>query len=94
MKINMDEVNYISKLAKLKLDNEEAKKMVKEFNSILEHFENLDNENLEDIDVNSFEDIKSVLRKDKNKKFNNTTKLFQNAKDTKDTYIKVPKIID
>lgn len=95
MKISVDEVNYIAKLAKLKFTDEQAEKMTKEFQSILTHFESIDKFDLSDIHPDKFsEDLKPVLRKDETSCFEDKKKLFQNVKSLSGTSIKVPRIIE
>lgn len=95
MKINIGEVKYIAKLAKLKFSEEEAEKMAEEFESILGHFEAIDKFDLDDIKLDVFsEDLQPHLRKDETAVFEDKTKLFQNTKSMVDTSIKVPKIIE
>ncbi len=95
MKITVDEVNYIAKLAKLKFTEEEAIKMTEEFEGILSHFESIDKVDLSDINLDLYsEDLKPVVRKDESTVFEDKKKLFQNVKSMSDTSIKVPKIIE
>ena len=95
MKITMDEVTYIAKLAKLRFTEVEAKKMAEEFQGILTHFESIDKFDLSHINLDIFsEDLKPVVRKDETAVFEDKKKLFQNVKSMTDTYIKVPKIIE
>lgn len=95
MKIDISEVNYIAKLAKLRLSKEEAEKMAKEFQSILTHFESIDKFDLDDISLDIYsEDLKPSMRKDQTSVFEDKKKLFQNVKSMSDTSIKVPKIIE
>ncbi|MBC2581844.1 Asp-tRNA(Asn)/Glu-tRNA(Gln) amidotransferase subunit GatC [Clostridium sp. DJ247] len=93
--INIDEVKYIAKLAKLKFTEEEAEKMAKEFGAILGHFESIDKFDLSDIDLNAYsKDLESVVREDVEVVFEDKEKLFQNVKSMRETYIEVPKIIE
>lgn len=95
MKISIDEVNYIAKLAKLRFTEEQSKKLSEEFQSILSHFESIDKFDLSDISLDIYsEDLKPVLRKDETSVFEDKKKLFQNVKSMCDTSIKVPKIIE
>lgn len=95
MKVTVENVEYISKLAKLKFTEEEAEKLAGEFESILTHFETIDKFDLSDIDLNIFsEDLKPVLRKDEMSVFEDKKKLFSNTKSMRDTAIMVPKIIE
>ncbi|GIM27405.1 glutamyl-tRNA(Gln) amidotransferase subunit C 2 [Clostridium polyendosporum] len=95
MRISVEEVNYIAKLAKLKFTEDEAKKLAEEFQGILTHFESIDKFDLSDIHLDLYsEDLKPVLRKDETTVFEDKKKLFSNVKSMKDTSIKVPKIIE
>ncbi|MDD6794940.1 MAG: Asp-tRNA(Asn)/Glu-tRNA(Gln) amidotransferase subunit GatC [Clostridiaceae bacterium] len=94
MKVDIKEVEYIAKLAKLKFSDEETLKLSSEFESILSHFESIDKLNLDDIKIDIEDDLKPVLRDDEAKYFEDKKKLFQNTKSMKDTAIMVPKIIE
>lgn len=95
MKISVEDVKYIARLAKLTFTEEQAQKMVKEFEGILSHFEAIDKFDLSDVKLDLYsEDMEPVLRKDETTVFEDKKKLFQNVKSMSDTYIKVPKIIE
>ncbi|HWR62562.1 MAG TPA: Asp-tRNA(Asn)/Glu-tRNA(Gln) amidotransferase subunit GatC [Clostridia bacterium] len=95
MKISVEDVKYIAKLAKLSFTESQAEKMVKEFEGILSHFESIDRLDLSDIQPDLYsEGMTPVLRKDEISVFEDKKKLFQNVKSMSDTYIKVPKIIE
>lgn len=94
MKINKEEIAYIAKLAKLSFTEDELLKFTKEFEDIINHFANIDKENLDDIDINSFENFESVLRKDEVKVFKDKKELFRNTKSMRETYVEIPKIIE
>lgn len=94
MKVKIDDVRYIAKLAKLKFTKEEAEKLALEFESILGHFEAINNLDLDDIDINEFDEVNTEFRKDEVKVFEDKTKLFQNVKSMRDTSIEIPKVIE
>lgn len=94
MKIKPEQVKYIAKLAKLRFNDEEVEKLAGEFEAILGHFETIDNVNLDDIDINKFEDVNTEFRKDRPTVFEDKKKLFQNVKSMRDTSIQVPKVIE
>ena len=94
MKIQAEQVEYIAKLAKLKFDEAEIEKLAGEFENILTHFEAIDNVNLDDIDINKFDEVNREFRKDKIKVFEDKKKLFQNVKSMRDTSIQVPKVVE
>ena len=93
MKVSIDEVKYIAKLAKLSFSDEEAEKFAGEFESILDQFQYLSDMDL-DIDGElEKEKLEPIVRKDEVKEFD-CKDLFRNVKDMQDTYIRVPKIIE
>lgn len=95
MKISVEDVKYIAKLAKLSFTEEQAQKMAKEFESILSHFESIDKFDLSDIHLDLYsEELQSVLRKDETAVFEDKEKLFRNVKSMSDTAIMVPKILE
>ena len=95
MKLSVDDVKYIARLAKLSFSEEQALQMVKDFNGILEHFQAIDRLDLEAEKLDSYnEAIIPVLRKDEVRIFTDKEKLFRNIKSMSGSYIKVPKIIE
>jgi len=95
MKITVENVYYIAKLAKLNFTEDEAQKMTKEFESILSNFDSIDKIDLSDVSLDIYnENSKSVLRKDEMTVFTDKKKLFRNVKSMRDTSIQVPKIIE
>ncbi len=94
MKVKIDDVKYIAKLAKLRFTEEEVEKLTLEFESILGHFEAIDNLDLNDIDINEFDEVTTEFRKDEVKVFEDKKKLFKNVKSMRDTSIEIPKVIE
>ncbi|HCX05072.1 MAG TPA: Asp-tRNA(Asn)/Glu-tRNA(Gln) amidotransferase GatCAB subunit C [Clostridiales bacterium] len=94
MKVSREEVEYIAKLANLKFSSNEMDKLLKEFESILEHFENLDQEDLKGYDMYSFEEKSLRTREDKVVDFENKSELFSNVKKMRDKFIEIPKVVD
>ncbi|MDD3223772.1 MAG: Asp-tRNA(Asn)/Glu-tRNA(Gln) amidotransferase subunit GatC [Clostridium sp.] len=93
-KVNTDDVKYIAKLAKLRFTEDETKKLAGEFESILTHFKTIDDLDLSDIDLNSYEEVNTEFRKDDPEVFEDKKKLMQNVKSLRGTAIQVPKIIE
>lgn len=93
MKINIEDVRYIAKLAKLQFDEEEAAVLAMEFENILKHFDNLQNENSNIQPVESAE-AETFLRSDKVSVYENKKELFQNARTMRDGYLEIPKVIE
>lgn len=94
MKVSVDDVKYIAKLAKLKFSDKELEKMTKEFESILSHFEAIDNANLDEIKLDEFDKVNTEFRKDQVEVFEDKKKLFSNVKSMRGTSIEVPKVIE
>jgi aspartyl-tRNA(Asn)/glutamyl-tRNA(Gln) amidotransferase subunit C len=95
MKISVDDVKYIAKLAKLRFSDEEALKLTEEFESILTYFQSIDKMKFDNVDLNDYsEDQESVLRPDSNISYSNKAKLFQNVKSMRGRLVQVPKIIE
>ena len=94
MKVSIDEVKYIAKLAKLKFSEDEAAKFASEFEGILDNFQYLNELDLEiHEDEKEKVELKPIIRKDEVKEFE-CSDLFRNVKDMQETYIRVPKIIE
>ena len=93
MKVSIDEVKYIAKLAKLSFSDEEAEKFAGEFENILDQFQYLSDMDLEIDGEIEKEKLEPIVRKDEVKEFD-CKDLFRNVKDMQDTYIRVPKIIE
>ena len=64
MKVSIDEVKYIAKLAKLSFSDEEAEKFAGEFESILDQFQYLSDMNLEIDGEIEKEKLEPIVRKD------------------------------
>ncbi|AKL95862.1 aspartyl/glutamyl-tRNA amidotransferase subunit C [Clostridium aceticum] len=94
MKLTIEEVKYIAKLAKLQFTEEEAQSFAKDFEGILSHFDNLNKEDLTKIDLNNFHGKTAVLRKDEIQKLHNKEELYQNAKKLREGFIEIPKVIE
>ena len=95
MAIDLKTVKHISKLARISLDDEKAKKLVGDLNSIFEFIEKLNKLNTDKIEpLTSIAETALKLRKDEVKEANQRD-LFQKGNENTDNgYYKVPKIID
>ncbi len=95
MEITRKEVQYIARLAKLRLTETEAEKMAKEFETILGHFKSIDRLEINDSKAVNLESAQqTVLREDRAAIFEDKKKLFQNVKKMREGYIEVPRIIE
>ena len=93
MKVTIETIEYIANLSKLKFDEGEKERFAKEFESILTHFENIENEDLSTTEVSLMDNTVEELRKDEVKEFDNKEALFQNVKEVKDGCIVIPRIL-
>lgn len=91
MSISKNDIIHIAKLAKLKLDDEEATIFAREFENILKQFKTLDKLDLDGVTMEK--PNVSVLRKDVQKKCE-IEDLYINTKVMRETSIEVPKIIE
>lgn len=95
MNIDKSTVDYMAKLAKLSLTDEQSEKMAAEFEVILTRFQSLSKVDLEDVKIEySKDNFSPVLRKDEISVFKDKKKLFQNVKSMYGSSIKVPKIFE
>lgn len=88
MKISAEDIRYAAKLAKLRLDDMQAQKMVEDFREILSCFESLGSLDPHGLEAEPF------MRKDEVFVFGNKEKLLRNSRSVRNDYITVPKIIE
>jgi aspartyl-tRNA(Asn)/glutamyl-tRNA(Gln) amidotransferase subunit C len=94
MPISKEGVEYVARLARLKLSEEEKVKFQKELESIINYFDQLKTVNTEDVPPTSqVIPLENVLREDQIKKSLSTKEALANAPDRKDDYFKVPQVI-
>lgn len=95
MEITKEQVLYIAKLAKLRLDDQQAEKMREEFEAILGHFQSIDQIDSQELAPEGLDQSgETVLRRDELRPSMDKEKLFQNAKQRREGYLQVPKIIE
>lgn len=95
MKLSVEEVRYIARLAKLCFTEEEEHKLLKDFEAILSHFEAIDSIDLSDVKSESYFEVEEqFLRNDEPAVFEDRDKLFRNICSMSECFIKVPRIIE
>ena len=95
MKFDKETVKYIAKLAKLSFNEAESQELASEFEVILEHLKNLENVDLAGVeDGIKSEEGGTFIREDKSVVFDDKDKLFRNAREIRDGYIVIPKVLD
>jgi aspartyl-tRNA(Asn)/glutamyl-tRNA(Gln) amidotransferase subunit C len=92
--ITSQDVEYLSKLARIELKEEEKKKFEKELLKILEYIEKLNEVNTENVlPTYHVLPVKNVFRDDIVEEFSFKEKIIENAPDREKDLFKVPRII-
>lgn len=94
MAITMKDVEYVAKLAKLKLSREEKRKFQKELDKVIRYIDQLNQVDTENVPPTSHVvPMQNVLREDKVKPSLTQDEALANAPDKKDGHFRVPKVI-
>ena len=95
MAIDLKTVKHISKLSRISVNDEKAKKLEKDLNSIFKWIEKLNELNTDEVEpLTSISETTMRLRKDKITSKNIREDILKNSpKDNKD-YIVVPKVVE
>ncbi len=95
MAIDLKTVKHISKLARISVNDEKAKKLEKDLNSIFKWFEQLNKLNTDKVEpLTSIAETTLRLRKDKILSENMRDEILNNSpKDNKDYFV-VPKVVE
>ena len=95
MTIDLKTVKKISKLARISVDNEKAKKLENDLNSIFEFIEKLNQlDTSKSEPLTSVVDVKLQLRKDEIKSNNIRDQILKNSPDENKDFFVVPKVIE
>jgi len=94
MDINAETVEYIAKLAKIKISEEEKSKFVPQLSKIITYIEKLSELDTEGISpMSSVIPIKNVFREDEPKPSMPRDEVLANAPASQNGFFKVPKVI-
>ncbi|RMD51247.1 MAG: Asp-tRNA(Asn)/Glu-tRNA(Gln) amidotransferase subunit GatC [Ignavibacteria bacterium] len=94
MGVSKKDVEYIAKLAKLKLNESELEGYTSDMNEILEYIEKLNELDTENVEPLSHPlGSKNVLREDETIESIDRSKALKNAPNANDEFFKVPKVI-
>ena len=95
MAIDLKTVKHISKLSRISVNDEKAKKLEKDLNSIFKWIEQLNELNTDKVEpLTSIAETKLRLRKDKILSENIRDEILKNSpKDNKDYFV-VPKVVE
>ena len=95
MKLDTNTINKISKLARIKLSEEEAKELLKDMNSILDWVEQLNEVNTDNVEpLANISSSTLPKRKDEAKDINTSDEILQNSPDKLEGYFAVPKVVE
>jgi aspartyl-tRNA(Asn)/glutamyl-tRNA(Gln) amidotransferase subunit C len=93
--ITKKDVEYVAKLARIAISDEEAGKMEGQLERILGHIGKLREKNTANVQPTAHPlDVANVWREDEAKPFPNIPALFKNAPETEETFYKVKKVIE
>ena len=95
MKLDINTINKIAKLARIRLSEEEAKDLLRDMNSILDWVDQLNEVNTDAVEPLS-NISSSVLpqRKDEANDINSTDEILKNSPDKLEGYFAVPKVVE
>ena len=95
MTIDLKTVKHISKLSRISIEDEKAKKLAVDLNSIFEFIEKLNKLNTDKVEpLTSIAETTLKLRKDEVKSDNIRDQILKNSpKENKDFFV-VPKVVD
>ena len=92
--IKIEEINNIAHLARLQIDESEAKSYQQELSKILDFVEKISELDLKNVEpTNHILDIHNVNREDRIKQEITRDELLKNTENQKDGFIVVPKVI-
>ncbi|MCR1934234.1 Asp-tRNA(Asn)/Glu-tRNA(Gln) amidotransferase subunit GatC [Clostridium tepidum] len=95
MSVSKKDVEYVAELARLEFKEEEKDNFVNDLNKILNYMEKLDELNTDDVDivVNPYY-IENKYREDNIEKSMKLEEVIENAPESLEEYVIVPKVID
>ena len=95
MAIDLKTVKHISKLSRISLDEEKAKKLETDLNSIFKWIEQLNELNTDKVEpLTSIAETKLRLRKDKILSENIRDEILKNSPNDNKDYFVVPKVVE
>jgi len=92
--IEKKDIQYIAKLANLKIEDDDIDDFTRQIGDILEYVEKLDELDTDDVVPTAYTvPMKNVMREDKAEPSMDRDKILSNAPDKKEGQYRVPKII-
>ena len=95
MKLDINTINKIAKLARIRLSEKEANQMLKDMNSILDWVELLNEVNTDKVEpLTNISSSILTQREDEANDINSSDEILQNSPDKLEGYFAVPKVVD
>ena len=95
MTIDLKTVKHISKLARISIEDEKAKKLANDLNSIFDFIEKLNKLNTDKVEpLTSIAETTLKLREDKVKSEDIREQILKNSPEKNDEFFVVPKVIE
>ena len=95
MKIDLKTIKQISKLSRISVDDEKAKKLEGDLNSIFEFIEKLNELKTEDVEpLTSIAETTLKLRSDEVKSKNIRNQILKNSPENNEDFFVVPKVVE
>ena len=95
MTIDLKTIKHISKLSRISLDDEKAKKLEGDLNSIFEFIEKLNELKTEDVEpLTSIAETTLKFRSDEVKSKNIKNQILKNAPENNEDFFVVPKVVE
>jgi len=95
MTINLKTIKHISKLSRISVDDEKAKKLVGDLNSIFDFIKKLNELNTDKVEpLTSVAEITLKLRVDEVKSKNIRDQVLKNSPDENEDFFVVPRVVE
>ena len=95
MKIDLKTIKHISKLSRISVDDEKAKKLEGDLNSIFEFIEKLNELKTEDVEpLTSIAETTLKFRSDEVKSKNIRNQILKNSPENNEDFFVVPKVVE
>ena len=95
MSIDLKTVKHISKLSRISIDDQKAKKLEKDLNSIFKWIEQLNQLNTDKVEpLTSIAETTLALRKDEVKSKNIQDQILKNSPENNKDFFFVPKVVE
>ena len=95
MSIDLKTIKHISKLSRISVDDEKAKKLENDLNSIFEFIEKLNELKTEDVEpLTSISETTLKFRSDEVKSKNIRNQILKNSPENNEDFFVVPKVIE